>query len=161
MKAKHVVTLCFVLGLAVSVMGFVVPAMAESEVSSASSAGSGPVPEGLAGTVEVEDAAPAASLPLAYLRVAGSVFRPRNSSTGWADSGQGGSIYAASGSSSVVFNAPVFLPQGSIVDHIRMYYYDNSSSDCYGWFTIYDLDGEIVDEWAAVSSGTPGKCSFG
>jgi len=155
MKAKHVVTLCCVFGLAMAVIGFVGTAMAESEMSSA---GTGPVPKGLAGpVVEVEDMAPAASLPQAYLRVAGSVFRPRRSSTDWGDSASGGSVYASSGSSLTVFNTPVYLPQGSIVDYIRMYYYDASSSDCYGWFTIYDLNGEIVDEWDAVSSGTSGN----
>jgi hypothetical protein len=157
MKAKQFVTLCFVLGLAMVVTGFVGSAVAESELSSASSEGTGPVSEGLAGPVEVEDVAPAASLPLAAIRVAGSVFKPRNSSVGWASTGGGGSIYASSGSPSETWNVPVYLPQGSIVDRIRMYYYDTSSSNCMGWFTVYDLNGNIVDEWSVTSSGSGGN----
>lgn len=159
MKTKHSVTLFFVVGLVFAITGLVVPAMAQDERSSAGTAEMGlpdkatPPGEDLSAQ---EDIAPNAALPSVYLRVTGSVFKPRSSGVGWASGGQGGSIYATSGSSLKVWNSPLYLPQGAVVQFVRMYYYDNSASNCWGWFTIYDLDGDIVQEWGVNSSGTPG-----
>ena len=157
MKTKHFVTLFFMVGLVFAFTGLVGPAMAQDESSSAIGADRGSDTGGVAagGKIE-EDIAPNASLPTAYLRVTGSVFKPRSSSVGWAPGAQGGSIYASSGSSLEVWNSPLYLPQGTLIQFVRMYYYDNSASNCYGWFTIYDLYGDVVDEWGVSSSGTPG-----
>ena len=51
----------------------------------------------------------------------------------------------------------MFLPQGSWVDTMRMYYNDTSATDSTAWFTVYDLYGNIVQEWAVNSSGNSGN----
>lgn len=155
MKAKHFVTLFFVIGLVFAITGLVGPAMAQDESSSRLAADTGSVTEGVAADGKIEeDITPNAVLPSVYLRVTGSVFKPWDSSVGWAIGAQGGSIYATSGSSWVVWNSPLYLPQGAVVQFVRMYYYDISGSNCWGWFTIYDLYGDIVQEWGVSSSGT-------
>ena len=90
------------------------------------------------------------------LRVAGSVLRERTSTDGTAVSTSGGCIYNSSGSSFGVLNTPVFLPNGATVETLRMYYNDTSASDSTGWFTIYDLYGNIVDEFSVLSAGSTG-----
>lgn len=106
-------------------------------------------------------AAEAALLPQATwkdLRVSGAVFRPRGSGTDYDTAGSGSScIYNAGGVSTEVFNAPVFLPNGATVTGFRMYYYDTSTSSSMGWFTVYDLYGDIVQEWSVSSSGSSGN----
>jgi hypothetical protein len=94
---------------------------------------------------------------LRSLRVAGSVLRERTSTDGTAVNTSGGCIYNSSGSSFGVLNTPVFLPNGATVDTLRMYYFDTSGSDSMGWFTIYDLYGEIVQEFSVSSTGTLGN----
>ncbi len=94
---------------------------------------------------------------LRSLRIAGSVLRERNSADGTAVNTSGGCIYNSSGSAFGVLNTPVFLPQGTTVNTLRMYYNDTSASDSTGWFTIYDLYGTIVDEFSVSSSGSAGN----
>lgn len=155
MKTKNSVTLFFVVGLVFAITGLVGPAMAQDESSSAGTADTRSVTEGVAAGGKIEaDIAPNASLPTAWLRVTGSVFKPRYSGVGWDFGADGGSIYAFSGSSFEVWNSPLYLPQGTVIRYVRMYYYDNSANTCWGWFTIYDLYGVIVDEWAVTSSDT-------
>ena len=160
MKAKHFVTLFFIVGLVFAIIGFVGPAMSQDELSSAGTADDTGLPAIATPSGEdlsaQEDIAPNAALPTTYLRVTGSVFKPRRSDVDWANSGQGGSVYASAGNTSTWWNTPVYLPQGTVIRYVRMYYYDNSASNCWGYFTVYDLDGDIVQEWGVSSSGTPG-----
>jgi hypothetical protein len=102
-----------------------------------------------------EVAAPLASY--SYLRVTGSALRPRGSDVEWRPGGAGGCIYALSGSTIQWWNTPVYLPQGATVKYLRMYYNDTSSSNCQGYFTAYDLYGDIEDEWGISSSGNSGE----
>jgi hypothetical protein len=92
----------------------------------------------------------------AYLRIAGAALKPRESNVEWSGvGGAGGCIYASSGSSNAVFNAPVYLQQGATVKYFRMYYNDqNASTNCSASFTVYDLYGVVADEWDVSSSGT-------
>lgn len=93
----------------------------------------------------------------ASLRIAGSALRPRHSNVEWAPSSSGGCIYADSGDYRAVFNAPVYLPQGSTVKYMRIHFYDtNTTSNSSAWFTVYDQDGAIVSEWGVDSSGSAG-----
>jgi hypothetical protein len=156
MKAKLSAKWCLVFGLAIAVTGLVGPAMAQDELylSSSEPKGLSDMPLATGGQSE-EDMAPEATLPQTSLRLAGVAFKPRVSSVGWAYSG-GGSVYASSGSSSEVWTATFYLPQGSVVGYIRMYYYDTSASNCAGYFTLYGYDGTLVDEWSVTSSGTGG-----
>jgi hypothetical protein len=129
---------------------------------------SAPVPEGVA----PEDLSPPdlppslatpgeAATPLqtynAYLRISGAALKPRESNVDWRGAGGGGCIYASDGNTFAVFNAPVYLPQGSTVKYVRMYYNDtNAESNSQAWFTVYDLYGQIVLERSASSSGSSG-----
>ncbi len=70
--------------------------------------------------------------------------------------GQGGCVYATAGFSSTVWNIPVQLPQGALVNSLRMYYDDTSGSSSDGFFTVYDLYGNIVQEWYVGSLGASG-----
>ncbi len=86
----------------------------------------------------------------AVLSVTGSALRPRASDITFAATGDGGGIYCTgTGGSHQVFNTPLDLPQGTLVKSLRMYFYDNDiSAACYGFFTIYDLNGNFVSEWS-------------
>ncbi len=89
-------------------------------------------------------------------RIAGSVLRPRTSSANFAPSGSGGCIYAVDDGFSI-FNTPIWLPQGTRVDTLRMYYNDTSASNSTAWFSVYDLYGVLVDEWSVQSTGNFGN----
>jgi hypothetical protein len=91
----------------------------------------------------------------ASLRITGSAMRPRESDVEWREGSNGGCIYASSGDELTVWNTPVYLPQGSTVKYLRMYYDDqNATINCQAWFTVYDLYGEVVEEWETCSTGT-------
>ena len=91
----------------------------------------------------------------AYVRIAGSALKPRESNVEWTGSGGGGAIYASSGSALAVFNVPVYLPQGATVRYFRMYYDDqHATANCSAWFTVYDLYGSVIEEWRVDSSST-------
>lgn len=96
----------------------------------------------------------------AYLRVTGSALKPRDNDVVWQSDSWGGCGYASSGDASTVWNTPLYLPQGATVTMLRMYVDDTSADNCWGWFTVYDLYGEIVAEWGVQSSGTPGEAYF-
>ena len=107
------------------------------------------------------DESPQADITALYdsnYRMAGSALRPRTNNVDWTSSGGGGCLYASGGTSSTVFNVPLHLPQGSIVKYVRMYYYDtNASFNTMGWFTVYDLFGNIKTEYSMFSSGDVGN----
>jgi len=91
----------------------------------------------------------------AFLRVAGSVLRPRESDVDWGVNNQGGCLYAVSGDQYTWFNTPLYLEQGSTIKYFRMYYNDqNASSNSFAFLTIYDLYGNVVDEFGVSSNGT-------
>jgi hypothetical protein len=109
-------------------------------------------PAALVGAESVD--APLAAL--SNLRIPGTALKPRNSNATYVPTGGGGCFYSTA-SSYTSFNIGVFLPQGSWVDTVRMYYYDTSATDSSAWFTVYDLYGNIVQEWAVNSSGSSGN----
>lgn len=179
MKAKHFVTLFFVVGLVFAIIGIAGLSIAqgpndmdEQESESAAVAAephlsSAVVPPGvriesppdilLQELPEEADAIiNALPSPLPDLRIVGSALRPRTSGISYSVGGGGGCTYVTAGDTWTVWNAPVYLPQGAEVRYMRMYYDDTSASNCYGWFTVYDLYGNIVDEWSVQSSGTGG-----
>lgn len=89
-------------------------------------------------------------------RITGSAFRPRDSVVDFDVNSTGGCIYAENNAFDV-FNTPIWLPQGATVNQVRMYYNDTSASNSTAWFTVYDLYGDIVDEWSISSSGDFGN----
>lgn len=117
------------------------------------------IPASAMGSPPLEPAAPEESngLIVETLRIAGSTLRPRTSTDGHSASGSGGCIYNSSGSPFGVFNVPLQLPAGANVLGVRMYFNDTSASNSSGWFTVYDLYGEIVEEFAVLSFGNTGE----
>ncbi len=89
-------------------------------------------------------------------RITGSALRPRDSVVDFDVNTTGACIYAENNAFDV-FNTPLWLPQGATVEQVRMYYNDTSSSNSTAWFTVYDLYGDIVDEWSVSSSGDTGN----
>lgn len=89
-------------------------------------------------------------------RITGSALRPRDSIVDFNINSTGACIYAVNNAFDV-FNTPIWLPQGATVNQVRMYYNDTSASNSTAWFTVYDLYGEIVDEWSVSSAGNLGN----
>lgn len=123
-------------------------------------------PPGLQGT-GVEGFTPAWARPetepelvSAWLRIPGTTLKPRESDVQWGVGGNGGSLYVTSGDMYTWFNTAVYLPHGSTVTMMRVYVKDNAASNSQGYFTIYDLFGNIVTEWGASSSGITGDDWF-
>ena len=90
-------------------------------------------------------------------RATGSALKPRENDVSYTYSGGGGCSYVTAGDASTVWNTPIHLHNGSVIDTLRMYYYDTSGSNTTAWFTIYDLYGSIVDEWNVSSSNNVGN----
>ena len=108
------------------------------------------VPEKLPASIQ-------ATTAVVDFRISGSTLRPRSSDVDWGWGSGGGCMYAKAGNSFTIFNTSLHLPQGSNILAMRMYYDDTSSSDSVGWFSIYNLYGELVDEWAVTSVGDTGN----
>jgi hypothetical protein len=98
---------------------------------------------------------PAATI--ADFRISGATLRPRTNDVDYNWASGGGCLLATAGNDFTVFNAPVNLPQGSNILALRMYYNDTSADYSVGWFSIYNLYGELVDEWAVTSEGNMGN----
>lgn len=90
------------------------------------------------------------------MRITGSGLKPRDSVVDFDVSASGGCVYAINNAFDV-FNTPVWLPQGSTINTLRMYYYDTNASNSTAWFTVYDLYGLIYQEWSVSSSGNLGN----
>lgn len=63
------------------------------------------------------------SSSFSYVHVAGSVLRPRDSTSEWANDWSGGCIYLTAGNPSYIFNTHLGIPNGSRIDYLRAYYF--------------------------------------
>ncbi len=99
----------------------------------------------------------AALATIADFRITGTALKPRGSDVDYVPTAGGGCFYASAGNTSRVFNTGVYLPQGSLVRGMRFYYDDTSGSDSTAWFSVYDLYGDLVQEWSVTSAGTTGN----
>lgn len=115
-----------------------------------------PVPDQFASNTDIPPSVPE-GLNLSSIRIAGSTLRPRESDVDYSVGDGGGCVYAGAGSSETIWNTPIWLPPGARVHSVRLYYYDASAANAIGWFTIYDLYGNIVDEWSVSSVGSSGN----
>lgn len=88
-------------------------------------------------------------------RITGSALRPRTSVANFGVNSNGSCIYAVDNPFDVM-NIAVWLPQGSTIDTLRMFYNDTSASNSTAWFTVYDLYGVIVQEWPVSTTGNVG-----
>ncbi len=91
-----------------------------------------------------------------YVHVAGSTLRPRDSSVEWDVLESGGCLYNNGGNTSEIFNIHLDIPNGSLIEYLRIYYYDTSSSDSIAWVTLYDDAGGYDDVVSAASDGNAG-----
>jgi hypothetical protein len=90
-------------------------------------------------------------------RIAGSSIKPRSNNVDYQVSGSGGCVFVSGGSATAVWNAPLWLPRDATVNYLRIYYDDTSGSNSMAWFTVYDLYGNIVDEFSVSSDGSAGN----
>jgi hypothetical protein len=90
-------------------------------------------------------------------RVTGAALKPRENDASYTVNTNGSCTYVTAGDAFTVWNMAPGLPQGAVVDTLRMYYYDTSGSNTSAWFTVYDLYGAIVQEWSVSSSGNSGN----
>lgn len=88
-----------------------------------------------------------------YFFAAGSVFRPRDSSTGWDYQGNG-CISARGGND--LFTIHLEIPTGSQIEWLRIFYYDTSSANSQAWVTTYNAQGALTDLTTVTSTGTSG-----
>ncbi|MCA9971467.1 MAG: hypothetical protein KC425_14680 [Anaerolineales bacterium] len=127
---------------------------AQSPETAGTSSAESPADSPAATTEEELERAPDA---LISWRVTGSALKPRENDVSYTVSSNGACTYVTAGDSSTVWNFAPDLPQGAVVDTLRMYYYDTSGSNSSAWFTVYDLYGSIVDEWNVSSAGNSGN----
>lgn len=91
-----------------------------------------------------------------YVHVAGSAFRPRNSSVDWGNDGSGGCLYLTEGNTNVIFNIHLDIPNGSRIEYLRIYYYDASETNSYAFVTRYNDEGALSDVTYVTSDGNAG-----
>ena len=63
------------------------------------------------------------SSTFSYVHVAGSVMRPRHSTSDYANDYSGGCIFLTGGETYRIFNTHINIPNGSRIDYLRVYYY--------------------------------------
>ncbi len=99
------------------------------------------------------------------VRFVGSTLRPRKNDVNYTTNGYGSCVYITSGNAGTVWNLPLALPEGSKVQWLRLYYYDKDTKadgQNWGYFTKYDLNGVLVNEWGVHSiDGVPGSNYYG
>lgn len=96
-----------------------------------------------------------------FLRVAGSNFVPRDSDMTFTYGGAG-CLVRDSGVSDQWFTYDLQLPDGALLDYLRVYYYDNNATyDVYSELWAFDGAGGTNLIAEADSSGTPGYSSTG
>jgi hypothetical protein len=88
------------------------------------------------------------------IRYVGSTLKPRANNVNYTVGGTGGGcVYATGGDAFEVWNTPLTLPDGAQVEWLRLYFYDNDgTNNIRGWFTKYNLYGDIVSEWGVSST---------
>lgn len=106
---------------------------------------------------DIAPGAPDAVQEIISWRATGTSLKPREHDVSPGVSGSGGCAYASSGDAFTVWNLSPMLPQGAVVETLRMYYNDTSASNSSAWFTVYDLYGSIVEEWSVSSAGSAGN----
>lgn len=106
---------------------------------------------------DVRPSSPDAPDALVSWRITGSALKPRQNDVSYTINANGSCTYVTSGSTFTTWNVAPMLPQGAVVSTMRIYYYDTSASNSLAWFTVYDLYGNIVQEWSVSTSGNLGN----
>ncbi|REJ74058.1 MAG: hypothetical protein DWQ36_09250 [Acidobacteria bacterium] len=109
----------------------------------------------------VEDGAPEGPGSQAFLRAAGSNFAPRDRTTTFSYYG-GGCMQRTSNAGDSWFTWDVQVPDGAVIDFLRVYYYDNNATfDINAELWSFDAGGGSSLIAEADSSGSPGYSSAG
>jgi hypothetical protein len=90
-------------------------------------------------------------------RVTGAGLKPRENDVSYTVNSNGSCTSVTSGDAFTVWNAVPALPDGVVIDTLRMYYSDTSASNSTAWLTVYDLYGAIVQEWSVSTTGNIGN----
>lgn len=102
---------------------------------------------------------PPAGAESASLRIPAKAFHPQSSSVGFAPYG-GVGMYATS-NPDVEWTAPLYLPQGAVVNSMRMFYIDNNTTySCVGDFVRYDFATNLSQSTGIVSSGNSSSVAY-
>jgi hypothetical protein len=158
MKSQSVGKFVLVMALVVGVISVATPIFAQSSSSAPDGTGTEPPkvlarpetpPSALTGGAALN------AVALAYYRVAGAAFTPRYNTTAYSygqNPGAGGICVTAAPSGDGVLHTPVYLPQGAVVNGLRMYFYRlDTSTSCTGWFTVYNRQtGAILQEFSVI-----------
>jgi hypothetical protein len=130
---------------------------AQAESSSSDDVIQNPGPTKVEPSMSVQEAVPDAPTWNSSVRYLASTLKPRTNNVNYTTDNQGGCVYVTSGNADTVWNIPLSLPQGNVAEIMRMYFRDNyAASNITGWFSKYDLYGNLVVEWG-VSSTTTGN----
>jgi hypothetical protein len=89
-----------------------------------------------------------------YYKVIGSAFQPRDSGATYGYTSNG-CIYQTAGSV-LRFQAPLHLPEGSILKYLRLYYNDAAAQDMTAWITRYEPGQANLDITSVQSTGSGG-----
>lgn len=102
---------------------------------------------------EHDAASPSGWSPFRYLHVAGTALRPRDNRVPWRYGGNG-CVYAED--TSDLLNTHLQLPDGSLVEYVRIYYYDSVAATSCAWLTRYDDGAAYADVLTVCSTGSSG-----
>lgn len=97
------------------------------------------------------DSGPSGSF--SYLNISAQSFQPRDDGDGFRV-GQPGCVHLTSGSK--YMEHKVLLPDGAVVQYLRIFYYDTNGQDLAAWLTEYDGTGGFFDVTTVASNGTTG-----
>jgi hypothetical protein len=89
-----------------------------------------------------------------YYKVIGSAFQPRDSTQTYAYTSNG-CIYQTAGGV-MRFQAPLYLPEGSILKYLRLYYNDTATENMTAWITRYEPGQANLDLTSVQSTGAGG-----
>lgn len=121
----------------------------------------GPVTQPAEEAIDPQDFGPNAPTAIANFRITGSTLKPRADDVSYMAAPAldgGGCLYASAGNAGRMFNTALSLPNASEILAVRMYFRDTiAGANSVGWFTIYDLYGNIVQEWDVASTGSGGN----
>ncbi len=135
--------------LALLVAGFSSPLLAAETADKTAPPGTVAAPAPPA----MKETAPAAGT--SSFRIPAAAFRPRSDTVGFAYY-SGGSLYCTSNPGEW-WSAPVYLPQGAVINTVRMYYSDtNATYNCNCVFDVFDFQDGILLQPLWSSSGSTG-----
>lgn len=100
------------------------------------------------------DAPGSPAVSFSYYKVIGTAFQPRESTSTFAYS-TNGCMYQTGGPT-FRFQAPLVLPEDSIIKYVRIYYMDTAATNMTVWLTRYEPGQANLDLVSVSSTGAAG-----